>query len=896
MLSRPLLISPNAGFWPRIARALLNGGDGWQRHELYRLRVIVPAFSHAQLLKAALADELQRPFIPPRITTLPAWIDTLTPEPHLGPPASGHERLMGLYAELRQHAWLKKLFSARRNPDLLPLAQTLVTLFDELTQALLPSVQAGSGAAEERWTAALEQLSAAARHLLSDEAQLVWSLWQSQLDTGDTTARGFARMLRLAEQAEAPLVWIGTSDPDAMESAFLAAYAQHQPVLPVLPDWRAQSVPSVFAAAWREILEEPVEAIAAGHLAAPAGVALSAAGGLEDEALRGAQTVIGWLEQGKSSIAIVAQDRVVARRIRALLERAHVYVFDETGWKLSTTRTAAAIDALFTVAATRGDTTALLDLLKSPFVFAGLAGKAECIMAIESGLRRANVLRGWGAALAALEGLEGNAVAQDMLRRVAEQARSFAGRKSLVGWALTCDRALQALSMGDAFAADAAGAQVLALLESLRQQCVQSEHEFSFAEWRTFIGLQFEATPFVPADFDRRVVMLQLNGTRLRRFDAVLMVGADAAHLPSQSDETLFFANAVRRELGLATREMRTRRQLRDVAALMSANCEVVLSWQACRDGEPNPVSPWVERLQLALERTGADPVPAHSVALPAGRFVPAPVRMPAPVAPHLLPQTLTAGDYNSLVACPYQFFATRMLALDTPDELSDLPEKRDYGDWLHRILMAYHEAVRDRQVPMHERAGLLQHISRTVFDSALARNAAALSYFARWQKAMPAYLEWANDRERRGWHFAFGEQKFEKVLQWNDMKVTLQGRIDRIDYGDHGEWAVLDYKTSNLQALRERLKDREDHQLAFYAMVSELPVTHAHYVALEPLRGKTGAASPPDLEEWQRALEAQLGSTLRAVVAGAPLPANGTQRVCRFCEVRGLCRKGAWQ
>jgi ATP-dependent helicase/nuclease subunit B len=81
---------------------------------------------------------------------------------------------------------------------------------------------------------------------------------------------------------------------------------------------------------------------------------------LEQEAQFAAQTILDWLQQGKSHIALIAQDRVAARRIRALLERAQVYVADETGWKLSTTRSAAALAAWFEVVATRADTEAIL--------------------------------------------------------------------------------------------------------------------------------------------------------------------------------------------------------------------------------------------------------------------------------------------------------------------------------------------------------------------------------------------------------------------------------------------------------------------------------------------------------------------------------------------------------
>lgn len=456
-------------------------------------------------------------------------------------------------------------------------------------------------------------------------------------------------------------------------------------------------------------------------------------------------------------------------------------------------------------------------------------------------------------------------------------------------------RALDALDMHAALQADHAGQQVIAVLDMLQYDDGSVAQEFSFSEWRAFLSLQMESTPFVPAVSERRVVMLQLAGAPLRSFDAVLMVGADADHLPSQSIETLFFATAVRRELGLVTHAMRQRSQLRDFVEMLSANARVVLSWQSHRQGEPNARSTWIERLQLARSAAGMPPLDAHVAALPRRSVHADTVSMPAPSASQLLPLKLSASGYNSLVACPYQFFATRMLALTGLDELSDMPEKRDYGDWLHRLLRLYHEAVRDGDVPFAEREALLRAVSEQVFGEALAGSGAALGYYTRWQKVIPAYLDWSNGREAEGWRFLRGEEWFEARFAWSGGEITLHGRLDRIDENDAGERAVLDYKTKNQSALRSRLKEGEDHQLAFYGLLSDKPVHSAHFVALEASGGKTGDAPASDFEQWQQRLRVQLRSNIDAIASGAALPASGIDSVCAFCDVRGLCRKGAW-
>jgi len=896
MLHSPLLIPPCATFWDEVAKAIFES-DLLAAERLVRprdfsaIRVVVPTFMHAHQLAAAMARHQKCAFIPPRITTLTALLSQQVPTAQV---TSDRERLMVLYSALRQQAWLKKLFTARRNTDLLPLAQTLLALCDELSQALLPELRDGSDAADERWDKALEQLSPIARHVLSDEAKLVWSVWKSQLGADDANLVRLTQMMSLAKQAEAPLIWITPLELDAFEATFLHAYGTRQTVLPIMLDWHATSFDSAYAAAWPALIEADATLPLAqefGDIVPPAGLFISAAKNLEDEATRGAQTIIQWIQAGKSRIGVIAQDRVVARRMRALLERAQIFVTDETGWKLSTTRAAAAVAAWFDVIVGRAETIALLDFLKSPFVFSGTAEKSAQVMTIEMLLRRANVSGGWAAAG---EALSSAPAARNLVSRLAQQAALFSpARQTLAQWTAMTNGALEATEMRDVLIKDAAGEQVLALFEAIANDCRTVQQTFSFAEWRAFVNLQFETTTFIPPQVDNRVVMLPLNGARFRTFDAVLMVGADGDHFPSQLNETLFFANAVRRELGLATRESRQRQQLRDFAELLHANSMVVVSWQAYKDGEPNRSSPWIERLQLVLERAGGAEIPDHSIHMEHRDLNTQITSMPMPSAPQLLPDKLSASGYNSLVACPYQFFATRMLRLSGLDELSDVPEKRDYGDWLHQILKLYHDQVQEQKIPLSERASVLEAVTEKIFAAELAKTGAALGYYTRWQKTMTAYLSWANERESQGWHFMIGEDKLTKTLSWESGQITLHGRIDRIDENDAGERAVLDYKTKNQGSLKSKFKQLEDHQLAFYGMLTE--ASSAFYVALEPTKGKTGDAEAPNYGEWQHQLRVQIIANMRGIADGKPLPASGIESICQYCEVRGLCRKGAW-
>ena len=888
-ISYPLqqhLLAPGTGFWPAVARLLLAG-----EAELSSLRVLVPTYAHISPLRQALAASLGSSFIPPEIRTLGDWLISQPPVEGQWSVSAPGERLMGLYAQLREQAWLKKLFEARRNTDLLPLARTLISLSDELTEALLATALKQPDAVEDRWRAALGKFSPKASALLSSEAQLVWTIWNALRDQGDPAVVRQAQLQRLAEKADRPLFWCSPIAPSEIELDFLTTYAQYQPVTVLGLDWSNQFLPLSLQRAWPELCETTKQSLVESSSSSPTfNLQLSPARHLEDEAQSAAQTIINWLQEGKNRILIVPQDRVVARRVRALLERARVFVSDETGWKLSTTRAAAVLASWLDLVTTRGRPAALLDFIKSPFLFNDSAQEAQQRLEIERALTTKAVATGWDGIRHAVDELP---EAKRLIDVIAREAERYAGRKTVVDWVNTTRGVFDALGMSDAMNEDIAASQLIAMMESLAVECESIDAVFTLSEWRVLLTLQLEQAEFVAPKIDQRVLMVPLHGVSLRDFDAAIIVGGDADHLPSPPQDVLFFANAVRRELGLATREQRAQQQLRDFASLLMACPIVVLSWQSQINGESNLVSPWIQRLQLELKMTGPAELPRHEVQLAPVTLQALPSAMPLPSAPLLLPATLSASGYNTLVACPYQFFATRILRLGSADELTDLPEKRDYVNWVHDLLLQYHQTVAQQQTPVEERADLLERISEHVFDQVLLHEPAALPYLARWRKQIPAYLDWANAHQEAGWTFAFGERQRERVLSWGDGEIRLKGRLDRVDQNADGDWMVLDYKTTDKGKLKRKLAQREDHQLTFYGLLLEQKVSAAAYVAIDADKPDLIPAEPYGI--WRDALEQQLKMDFKNIANGTALPASGTGSTCDWCDARGLCRKGSW-
>jgi len=262
----------------------------------------------------------------------------------------------------------------------------------------------------------------------------------------------------------------------------------------------------------------------------------------------------------------------------------------------------------------------------------------------------------------------------------------------------------------------------------------------------------------------------------------------------------------------------------------------------------------------------------------------------PAPsVAPEAVPAGVSISGYNSLVACPYQFYARHILRLNELDEVQEGIEKRDYGERVHEILQRFHE--RYPQVSGHsteEMEAALRQISEEVFADLLQQDFAARAWLARWYKSLPAYLEWQGENEAQGWRYAEAESKFD----WQLEGVRLRGRIDRLDVRAD-EKLVLDYKTQSEQVLRNKLKEPgEDVQLACYAYAHE--AADAAFVSIED--GKVKRVEPKGDVPLLAQLNAErLVQVMERIRGGTGLPANGIDTVCGYCEMRGICRKGEW-
>ena len=129
-------------------------------------------------------------------------------------------------------------------------------------------------------------------------------------------------------------------------------------------------------------------------------------------------------------------------------------------------------------------------------------------------------------------------------------------------------------------------------------------------------------------------------------------------------------------------------------------------------------------------------------------------------------------------------------------------------------------------------------------------------------------------------------------------------GRIDQIDerVNELGEtqWSLIDYKTNDLKKYKNRIRDDEETQLAFYIHLIEAgaqsQVADARYVGVDRHVGQRLPEAPLGDAAYIHAQAAQLRERVQQLfvqmIQGQPLAAFGEKGACVYCDYRALCRR----
>jgi ATP-dependent helicase/nuclease subunit B len=909
-LSRAVLVPPQADLAERLALAIA-GRHRAALPDLSRLTILLPAAGAAAHLRQRLS-QAGGPLLGPQIQTLQQFAAARGDGPAAMPPA---ECRLILVEALRK---FRGLFPGQ-NPW--QLAEALFALFEELNLNAV-ELPADVEAFTERLAAAYGSRPLAA---LSHEAQIVHRLWQAFLDDsgGRSPAAVYAAALHQACAGLAPDETLYLAGFDALAGAERGAL-QAIPAATHAELWLHSRAAGRDAAAALalcaqlgcepEILTEEssprtifLDAAldgARGGAATDPQLRLTQAEGPEHEARCVDLAVREFLLDGCGSVAVVTQDRRLARRLRALLERAGVELQDQGGWALSTSAAAAVLDAWLDAYERRFQFRPLLALLKSGFFQAD----AQALRTLERDL-----VFGQGIE-SGLEAFRARAAAYPsvltLLERLERAARIMPGisrARPARDWIAGVERSLETLQLWQRFEQDVAGRRLVEILRQLDAALAQRPQLADWREFRALLDRSLERATFVPpqASRDRRVRLLTLEQSALLDCDAVILAGASRSQIPGAPAGEPFFNQAVRGELGLPNLAQRHALGLTRLRRVLQAAPRLRITYAAEQPGEPGQLSPWIEALESHARSLGLElrepALAAHAgtaaveIAQP-GKQAAAQRRRPAPKVPAArLPRRLSASAHQRLIDCPYLFFAGGCLQLRAEEAPDEDPDNSDYGERVHKIVEAFTQPVRGLPEPFGEpvtaanRARAqerLEQIAAAVFAPDLHSRALAHVWVTKFQGVVPLLLDWLMQRPLAT---VRAEVRYDTPLG-NTLQLT--GTADRVEELADGALTLVDYKTGRTPT-RPEVETGEAVQLLHYALFDPR-VAAVEYLPLrrdqKPLR-----IDSDDLVPLRDAVATRLSVTMNALGRGAAMPALGDAGVCNYCDFNGVCRKGDW-
>lgn len=620
-----------------------------------------------------------------------------------------------------------------------------------------------------------------------------------------------------------------------------------------------------------------------------------------------------WLNEGHRDIGLVTEDRKLARRVRALLERAGVQIQDHAGWALSTTSAASTIERWLECLDQDFHYLALLDILKSPFVrLVASPGHPDQVGDFEQSLHRHNIHSG-------LQNYRRIANGEpewlDFLDRVEKAARpllALRDRPTGGEYMEALRKSLDLLGCRPCLADDEVGEKVLSELDRMHFQLTQNETRLPKSQWRALLRRTLEQQNYRRKSSQNAVSFINLDQAHLARFDCLIVAGMDSRHYPGTDSSFLVFNDSVRGDLGLPTRAELRKLGLQRFMSLILSSGQVLLTYQKIDQDEPLLPSVWwtqitvFHRLAYGIGTSLTEPsLPVLSLHPDAWVRPPdlqiresALDAMPSPPArPELLPDRISASGHQALVDCPYRFYVRYMLHIRESDVIREEMDNLEFGRYVHQCLEAFHTGISgapgpwEDQIAGHEASvlGLLREIGEHFMEQ-LTPSPSNIVFVERWRAIAQRYVQLQKSMESQQIPVVSEQQVKYRV----DETLVLTGRIDRMDQDENGSRVVIDYKTGSNRISESEVQNGEQVQLPSYALMAE-PTKRAEYwwlsqdsqrnIPLTSLDGK-------NLSDLNRKVHARLHDVFQSLHTQGKMPANGNEATCKHCYAQGVCRK----
>ncbi|MCZ2157786.1 double-strand break repair protein AddB [Bartonella sp. 220] len=326
----------------------------------------------------------------------------------------------------------------------------------------------------------------------------------------------------------------------------------------------------------------------------------------------------------------------------------------------------------------------------------------------------------------------------------------------------------------------------------------QSELTFPLCEWPAIFSALIAPRSVTPSPGGHpRLFIWGTLESRLQTVDTVVIGGLNEGSWPIATRNDAFLSRPMKMMLTLEPPEQRIGLSAHDFQWAMGMN-KVVMSRAIRVNHAPSLPSRWLQRLETVIGKQVWKQIRArgenflHWAKMLDSTNMIACAERPCPVPPlNMRPRHFSVTEIATLRYDPYAIYAKKILRLKPLKALLYHPSASERGMLYHAILAAFGTQIKNLNAA--NALDALLTLGRQEFDKFNLPADVETIWWTNFENLAPFILQWEQSLEPRERHTEVASQK----IPIGTTGVTLSGRADRIDVLPEKMVEILDFKTS---------------------------------------------------------------------------------------------------
>ena len=567
-------------------------------------------------------------------------------------------------------------------------------------------------------------------------------------------------------------------------------------------------------------------------------------------------------------INLIPFDYLLSRKLRAIFENDNIYVKDRVGWRMSTTMASSAlIDLLSYIGDDR--LCFIESVINNPFLLTDNKIKKD-LNSLLLRIKNENISEAEKTRCF----LETKSDFLDSLKKI---KFSLVKKKTnrIDYFFLKIINFIKQTKYNN-FLEDLAGVQLFELLSRFTK--IKNKSEFTIVEMTQFLKKILEKDEFIDYSIKSNIKFTNYHESKYIIDELKVFFGINKKAFELGDADIKYFNFDFLAELGISSKNTFVEEKKDIIYASITNNDEIYLLGNKSKKNEYNPTiyfedslinistKSCLESKNLLFEKNIQG---QNTYRLESLKSIELPV-----------------NSISSLINCSFKFFYEYVIKIKSNDLSYESKNAILRGSIIHKVLEFFHKKYKtydpDKKIDL---TNYLNQLSTKIFKAESGDLYQLHFEQKHFEAAIPKYIDHLIFRQQNGWVVREIEEKKQKnIILKNGMKVSISGKIDRLDINSKGEISLIDYKTSS--SLLSNIEVKRIQLDAYRYIMNNKPTLMEFW-----LFNKNGfEVKNINKFEDMKAFENKIISKLETIFFEKKIEPDRCD-LCEYCHLKNICR-----